>query len=127
MVQWHEHTSCASFAQFADADSFLLQLLKVGLEAATLSSEMIDLLFTARDAASGMDYFKKAMEPVSQPETHSIYGRKCLSSHRVRYTILPRCLGDSGLPKSKISDVVLVGGSTRVSDLDASDLCFDDL
>lgn len=24
-----------------------------------------------------------------------------------------RCLGDSGLPKSKISDVVLVGGSTR--------------
>ncbi|CAL1168136.1 unnamed protein product [Cladocopium goreaui] len=37
-----------------------------------------------------MDYFKKAMEPVSQ------------------------CLGDSGLPKSKISDVVLVGGSTRI-------------
>ncbi|CAK9094540.1 Heat shock 70 kDa protein 1-like (Heat shock 70 kDa protein 1L) [Durusdinium trenchii] len=37
-----------------------------------------------------MDYFKKAKEPVSQ------------------------CLGDSGLPKSKISDVVLVGGSTRI-------------
>lgn len=31
---------------------------------------------------------------------------------------LPRCLGDSGLPKSKISDVVLVGGSTRALDFD---------
>jgi len=37
-----------------------------------------------------MDYFKKAMEPVSQ------------------------CLSDSGFPKSKISEVVLVGGSTRI-------------
>lgn len=37
-----------------------------------------------------MDYFKKAMEPVSQ------------------------CLADSNLPKSKISEVVLVGGSTRI-------------
>jgi len=37
-----------------------------------------------------MDYFKKAMEPVSQ------------------------CLADSGLPKSKIAEVVMVGGSTRI-------------
>merc|ERR1740138_1907892 len=37
-----------------------------------------------------VDYFKKAMEPVSQ------------------------CLQDSGLPKSKISEVVMVGGSTRI-------------
>merc|ERR1712187_391537 len=37
-----------------------------------------------------MDYFKKAMEPVSQ------------------------CLSDSNFPKSKISEVVLVGGSTRI-------------
>jgi L1 cell adhesion molecule like protein len=37
-----------------------------------------------------IDYFKKAMEPVSQ------------------------CLADSNLPKSKISDVVMVGGSTRI-------------
>eukprot|EP00442_Polarella_glacialis_P035752 CAMPEP_0115152958 /NCGR_PEP_ID=MMETSP0227-20121206/66451_1 /TAXON_ID=89957 /ORGANISM="Polarella glacialis, Strain CCMP 1383" /LENGTH=685 /DNA_ID=CAMNT_0002563627 /DNA_START=27 /DNA_END=2084 /DNA_ORIENTATION=+ len=37
-----------------------------------------------------MDYFKKAMEPVSQ------------------------CLTDSGLPKAKIAEVVMVGGSTRI-------------
>merc|ERR1712190_302511 len=37
-----------------------------------------------------MDYFNKAMEPVSQ------------------------CLGDSNFPKSKISEVVMVGGSTRI-------------
>eukprot|EP00427_Karlodinium_veneficum_P047551 CAMPEP_0169242190 /NCGR_PEP_ID=MMETSP1016-20121227/32410_1 /TAXON_ID=342587 /ORGANISM="Karlodinium micrum, Strain CCMP2283" /LENGTH=662 /DNA_ID=CAMNT_0009322369 /DNA_START=1 /DNA_END=1989 /DNA_ORIENTATION=- len=37
-----------------------------------------------------VDYFKKAMEPVSQ------------------------CLQDSGLPKSKIAEVVMVGGSTRI-------------
>mmetsp|Transcript_47067 Transcript_47067/g.145666 ORF Transcript_47067/g.145666 Transcript_47067/m.145666 type:complete len:684 (+) Transcript_47067:44-2095(+) len=37
-----------------------------------------------------MDYFKKAMEPVSQ------------------------CLADSGFSKSKISEVVMVGGSTRI-------------
>lgn len=37
-----------------------------------------------------MDYFRKAMEPVSQ------------------------CLSDSGLPKSAISEVVMVGGSTRI-------------
>jgi len=37
-----------------------------------------------------MDYFKKAMEPVSQ------------------------CLADSNFPKSKISEVVMVGGSTRI-------------
>merc|ERR1740138_1863357 len=37
-----------------------------------------------------MDYFKKAMEPVTQ------------------------CLTDSGLPKSKISEIVMVGGSTRI-------------
>merc|ERR1740117_290563 len=36
------------------------------------------------------DYFKKAMEPVSL------------------------CLADSGLPKSKIAEVVMVGGSTRI-------------
>jgi len=37
-----------------------------------------------------VDYFKKAMEPVAQ------------------------CLQDSGIPKSKISEVVMVGGSTRI-------------
>jgi len=37
-----------------------------------------------------MDYFKKAMEPVSQ------------------------CLADSNFPKSKIHEVVMVGGSTRI-------------
>jgi len=37
-----------------------------------------------------MDYFKKAMDPVSQ------------------------CLADSNLPKSKITEVVMVGGSTRI-------------
>jgi len=37
-----------------------------------------------------MDYFKKAMEPVSQ------------------------CLADSRFPKSKIHEVVMVGGSTRI-------------
>lgn len=37
-----------------------------------------------------VDYFKKAMEPVSQ------------------------CLMDSGLPKSSIREVVMVGGSTRI-------------
>jgi len=37
-----------------------------------------------------MDYFKKAMEPVSI------------------------CLADSGLPKSAIKEVVMVGGSTRI-------------
>merc|ERR1712190_67838 len=37
-----------------------------------------------------MDYFNKAMEPVSQ------------------------CLGDSNFPKSKIQEVVMVGGSTRI-------------
>lgn len=37
-----------------------------------------------------MDYFKKAMEPVNQ------------------------CLMDSNLPKSKIAEVVMVGGSTRI-------------
>lgn len=37
-----------------------------------------------------MDYFKKAMEPVNQ------------------------CLTDSNMPKSKIAEVVLVGGSTRI-------------
>jgi len=37
-----------------------------------------------------MDYFKKAMEPVTQ------------------------CLQDSGLEKSKIKEVVMVGGSTRI-------------
>jgi len=37
-----------------------------------------------------MDYFKKAMEPVSQ------------------------CLSDSNFPKTKISEVVMVGGSTRI-------------
>mmetsp|Transcript_56859 Transcript_56859/g.160461 ORF Transcript_56859/g.160461 Transcript_56859/m.160461 type:complete len:683 (+) Transcript_56859:52-2100(+) len=37
-----------------------------------------------------MDYFNKAMEPVSQ------------------------CLADSSFPKSKINEVVLVGGSTRI-------------
>jgi len=37
-----------------------------------------------------MDYFKKAMEPVTQ------------------------CLEDSGFAKSKISEVVMVGGSTRI-------------
>mmetsp|Transcript_85305 Transcript_85305/g.236365 ORF Transcript_85305/g.236365 Transcript_85305/m.236365 type:complete len:681 (+) Transcript_85305:232-2274(+) len=37
-----------------------------------------------------VDYFKKAMEPVSQ------------------------CLADSGFSKSKISEVVMVGGSTRI-------------
>mmetsp|Transcript_109904 Transcript_109904/g.309982 ORF Transcript_109904/g.309982 Transcript_109904/m.309982 type:complete len:680 (-) Transcript_109904:125-2164(-) len=37
-----------------------------------------------------VDYFRKAMEPVSQ------------------------CLTDSGLPKSKIHEVVMVGGSTRI-------------
>jgi len=37
-----------------------------------------------------MDYFKKAMEPVSQ------------------------CMSDSGLPKSAIAEIVMVGGSTRI-------------
>jgi len=37
-----------------------------------------------------MDYFKKAMDPVSQ------------------------CLADSNMPKSKITEVVMVGGSTRI-------------
>merc|ERR1712032_187082 len=37
-----------------------------------------------------MDYFKKAMEPVSQ------------------------CLADSNFPKSRIHEVVMVGGSTRI-------------
>merc|ERR1712178_101317 len=37
-----------------------------------------------------MDYFKKAMDPVSQ------------------------CLACSGLPKSQIAEVVMVGGSTRI-------------
>lgn len=37
-----------------------------------------------------MDFFKKAMDPVSQ------------------------CLSDSGLPKSKIKEIVMVGGSTRI-------------
>ena len=38
-----------------------------------------------------------------------------LSSQQSKTTLIAsfRCLGDSGLPKSKISDVVLVGGSTR--------------
>jgi len=37
-----------------------------------------------------MDYFKKAMEPVEQ------------------------CLQDSNMPKTKISEIVMVGGSTRI-------------
>jgi len=65
-----------------------------------------------------MDYFKKAMEPVSQPgpEPYELLAEQ--SSFATICHHLPRCLGDSGLPKSKISDVVLVGGSTRALDFD---------
>jgi len=47
-------------------------------------------LSRAKFEEMNMDYFKKAMAPVTQ------------------------CLADSGLPKSKIEEVVLVGGSTRI-------------